>query len=89
MSTIIKAGGQQAFQYRGELIPNEVTITKAQPGPEGGYFRVASGKEGWTLYGLIPAASVNVFVNWPSGVGTVFNDTTTEIEVSGDGLFPV
>ena len=91
MGTIIKPNGQQAFQYVGELIPNEITVTKAAPGPSANYFKVQSGDPGWTLYYQFAQnqGNVNLLVNWPSSFGTISNDTVTEIEVSGDGLFPV
>jgi hypothetical protein len=88
-SAIIQVGKSQKFQYRGELIPNQLTITKAAPGPAASQFRVQSGGPGWTLYGAVPGANVQLMVNWPNGEGTVYCDAGSEIQVSGDGIFPV
>jgi hypothetical protein len=87
-SNIIQAGQSQKFQYRGEEVPNGITITKAAPGPAS-QFRLSGGERGWTLYGTVSGANQQLQVNWPSGEGIVYCDSGSEIEVTGDGLFPV
>lgn len=88
---IVKPREAKVFVYKGESVPNPVSITNLGGEREAKYIMQGLDKFGqpeWSLHGTVAASeTAYVLVHWPSTRGLFTNVGHTDFQIGGDGIF--
>ncbi|HEU4561151.1 MAG TPA: hypothetical protein VFS20_25085 [Longimicrobium sp.] len=89
---IIAPGEIKDFVYRGDMIPNQVSVENLDQAHQANFVvqAVNHGVAGWKLFGIIePGQTVQLLVEWPTEARfTNRSELQSNIRVYGDGIFP-
>ena len=89
---IIAPGEVRDFVYRGDMIPNQVSVENLDGAHQANFVVQAlnHGIAGWKLFGIIdPGQTVQLLVEWPVEARfTNRSELQSSIRVYGDGIFP-
>jgi hypothetical protein len=88
---IVAPGEIKDFVYRGEMIPNQVSVENLDGAHQANFVMQAlnHGIAGWKLFGIIdPGQTVQLLVEWPVEARfTNRSELQSSIRVHGDGIF--
>ena len=90
---IVKPREAKVFVYKGEQVPNQVSITNLSREQQANFIMQALDKFGypeWSVHGTLAAAETAfVLVHWPSTRALFTNggEYNTDIQIGGDGIF--